>query len=216
MKKWTLLAVGLLLLLPEAWYLVSDRVRPNDAEVAFKPLVVLPLDWFSPQHFLSFTVAIPEGAAWKRIRHSWGDPDYVIALISKRAQHQHCFDGLAAQVTQGGRQIGLENARSFYAFTSDSGCKSLGKMFHAPAGSVIQIHITGSERIAPDAELLMKPDWLYTKDYVVGMDVDADMRPWLVWSAVIGFAMVILAILLINRERRARTQGLIRSNVVSS
>ena len=36
MKKWILLAVGLLLLLPEAWYLISGPARPDDARVAFE------------------------------------------------------------------------------------------------------------------------------------------------------------------------------------
>ncbi len=193
MKKWILLSVGLLLLLPEAWYLISDPVRPGDAETAFKPLTEIPLDWLSPPHFLSFTFTAPNDPVWNRIIHAWGSPDYVIALVSKGAQYQHCFDGLTAEVTQDGRRISLENARLFYAFAGDSGCNSLGKMFHAPAGSAIRIQITESKRIAPDAELVVKPDWLYTKDHIVGMDLDATMRPLLICSAVIGVGMIAVA-----------------------
>jgi hypothetical protein len=214
MTKWILLAVGLLLLLPEAWYLISDPIRPNDAAVAFKDLAEIPAFQLREQHSVNLTVTAPNDPAWKRIRRSWGEPDYAIVHVGRNSlvgAYQHCFDAVSVGVTQGESQLSLEDSGPIYGFSTDSDgfpplCKSLGKKFRVRPGSAVQIDITAqSDQLTSDTKVIVRPVWDYTKDKLVGVAIDEDLRLIVKWLAVFGLAIMLLAGLLFVHARRLRS-----------
>ncbi len=176
-----LASVGLLLLLPEGWYLFSNRIRPGDTQAAFENLAEIPALQLRQQHQANLTVAAPNNVMWSRIRRSWGDPAYEVALVSSLDEYQYCLDGIDAWVSEGGRQLGIDNANWMYGFSMEDSyprkCKSVGRMFHAAPGSNVQVHLTANEQLASGAKVVVRPVWYNTKDKLVGVDIDKDFRP---------------------------------------
>jgi hypothetical protein len=225
MKKWILLAVGLLLLLPEAWYLISDPIRPDDGAVAFKDLAEIPAFQLRQQHSVNLAVTAPNDPAWRRIRRSWGDPDYAIVHLSGQGAYQHCFDALSVRVTQGEDQLSLEDSGPIYGFSTDSdgfpaSCKSLGKKFRVRPGSTVRIDITAQgDRLTSDTKVIVRPVWDDMKDKLVGVDVDEDIEEdvrLIVKSlAVFGLAIILLVGLLFMRARRLRGSFTSQKNMPS-
>ncbi len=188
-------------------------MRPADAQVAFKPLAVISITQLEAQGKLDLTVTTPNDATWKRIRHSWGDPDYIVALVPKRRAYQYyCFDNLGVFVSNEQGRVSTRNARSIYGYRSAEGdsskCKTNGAMFQIPPGITVQIHITArGEQVAPDTEVIVMPDWFFAKDNIVGLGLDEDWRTFANWSAPAGFIMVLVSAFFSIRARRLRRQA---------
>jgi hypothetical protein len=225
MKKWIiLLALGLLLLLPEAWYLISDPIRPGDATIAFEDLAEIPAFQLRQQHSVNLSLTAPDSAAWRRIRRSWGDPEFAIVHVRGNplpsvGECQHCFDAISVRVTQGENQLSLGEAGTIYGFGTDSDgfpsqCKSLGNVFRIPPGSRAQVNITAqSDRLTSDTKVIVRPVWPYTKDKLVGLYLGEDIRLTVKWLAVVGLGIILLAGLLLVRERRLPSQFTLQNNV---
>ncbi len=225
MKK-IALATGLLLLVPAVWYwtrtLVS--VRSADAQVAFKPLAEIPIGQLETQRRVDLSVTTPNDAAWKRIRHSWGDPDYVVALVSKRRDYQYCFGrvGLSVRVTRGPDLVSADGSY-MYGYGSDpsddySSCRTISSVFRTAPGSTVQIHfavnadesVLGTPQVAPDTEVMVRPDWFSAKDNIVGLMIDEDWCIFANWSALAGFILVSVSAFLFSRARRLRKRQVAR------
>ena len=74
-------------------------------------------------------------------------------------------------------------------------CKSTGVMFRTSPGDTVQIHLAaeGGWGASNNAEVVVKPGRLYTKDNFVGVELDKDLRPIVMWLAAIGSVMVLWA-----------------------
>ncbi len=211
MKKWILLAVGLLLLLPEAWYLISGPARPDDARVAFENLVEIPVSQLQEQYSVNVSVPAPNNPAWKRIMRGWGEPSYTIALLSSTGNYQYCFDKVNVKVSQEDRQLNLEHANWIYGVSSSDydkfpqECKSEGETFRVRPGSIVQIQLAAKgDQLPHGANIIVRPVWYYTKDKLVGLDLDEDLHRIARWVAVSGLGMMLLAgLLFVKHEHRS-------------
>jgi len=221
MTKWILLAVGTLLLIPAAWHLIFEPMRPTDSDVACRSLIYIPASQFRQHSAITFTFTSPNDAAWKRIRHSWGDPSFAIVHASGNSlagETQHCFDPFDVRVRQGRRDVPLEEAGGIYLFTSDYGgypdrCKSIGKIFRVAPGSTVQIGVEiRKEQLISDTELIIWPYWPDMKDKLVGLSLDRDL-PVERWAALVGLVLMLLVGLLLLREKYARNMPSSRGNI---
>ena len=149
MTKWILLTVGFLLLVPEALYFIQDPIRPDDIRVPFRNLVEIPALELRQEHEVSVSMTVPDDAAWKRIRRSWGEPDYEVALISSLNELQYCFEGINVAATEGNRQVSLQPGWGIYGFSDGNSyqCQSTGRRFRAAPGSVVNINRYGDRPI---------------------------------------------------------------------
>jgi hypothetical protein len=190
-----LVLIGLLLITPEAWYLFSNSIRAGDLRVAFQNLAKVPASQVRQQHSVNLGITIPNNAAWKRIRRSWGDPAYEIALISSVGEYQYCLDGISIAAMKGDAPIALEEAESMYGFSSAASpageCKSAGPGFHAAPGSRIQVNLVSDGELASGDKIVVRPVWPYTKDKLLGVELDEDFRPIAIGLAVIGLLIAV-------------------------
>ncbi len=172
-----LAALGVVLLAPRVWDLATYApMRLADVPAAFKPFAEVPISQLEGRKSVDLDLTLPNDPAWKRIRHSWGDPVYAVALVSSHGEYQHCFDGLNVQVTRGETQVSLKKFDYlFYGFSAGSSagdfdCKSLGEIFRVPPGSKVQIHIKAEgDQLIPYANLIVRANWYNTKDHIMGL-----------------------------------------------
>ena len=217
MAKWILLTIGLLLLIPEGWYLIRNPIRPNDTSAAFRNLAEVPAWELRQKHIVSVSVTMPDDAVWRRIRRSWGDPAYEIALVSSLNERQYCFDGISVSAVERGRQQRLEQAGWMYGFGSDDSvpqqCQSAGQEFHAAPGSVVDVTLKAAQ-VGPGEMIVVRPVWDNTKDKLVGVGLDEDIRLILKWTLVVGLGVMVLSALMFVREKYLRTRSA-RRNVIA-
>jgi len=214
MAKWILLTIALLLFIPGLFYFLFNPIRSDESSVAFKNLAETPALELRQNHIVSMSVATPDGAVWRRIRRSWGDPAYEIALVSSLNERQYCFDGINIRVTAGDQQLNLERAGWMYAFSSDDSvpqqCKSAGRAFRVAPGSVVNITLR-AERFGDGEMLVVRPVWDNAKDKLVGVDLDEDLCLVLRWMLVVGSGMLVLTGLMFirakHRGKRFARQG---------
>jgi hypothetical protein len=197
-----LIVVGFLLVAPLGWYLGSDRVRLIDANVAIGNLAELPALQLRERREVNLTVKITNDPAWKRIRRGWGEPAFEVALVSSQGEYQYCLDGINVSAQQNGESLNLEKAGWIYGYSygdSFAGqCTTVGRSFRASPGSTIEISLKTSGEFGGGTILIVRPTWPYTKDKLVGVDLDKDARPIVIGMAVFGLLLVIGASLVLR------------------
>jgi hypothetical protein len=77
--------------------------------------------------------------------------------------------------------------------------------FNAVPGDELTLKITRTAGAAPRGYLIVVAAWPYTKDKLVGLDLDKDIASVLKWLSVVGSLLVLsgAGILARNRARRA-------------
>src|SRR5579859_2504498 len=66
---------------------------PADASEAQAPIATVPMPEASADSPLTTQIVIPDTAAWRRIRRSWGEPDFVI-VVTASDRHALCLSSL--------------------------------------------------------------------------------------------------------------------------
>ena len=201
---------GLLLLAPAVWYWVwiwiADPVRPSDVYVAFARLAEVSLKQVENDGSSHLTITIPDNSVWRRIRHNWGDPGYIILASPPGQKHQlYCLNdlGLGVDVEENGRPINLETAE-YPPYGYSANCKPAGLQFRAPPGATLRINIIAKDRFTGVANLIIEPYWTAnTKDHLVGVSFQADLHIRTVVNtlAVVGLATISLTALLLFLRR---------------
>jgi hypothetical protein len=182
-----LCVIGALLVIPQIWSATKTSLRPGDVKIAFTPLYRIRLEDLDSG--ATFSVAIPNNEAWRRIRRAWGDPGYVIAPVSPDLETMYCLDtlGIEVQATVDGQPLPTQMASSPpYGFSTS--CSSpVGVKFNATPSSRVEIRIDKRKNdLASSGDLLVTSYWVDgTKDKLVGIALDQDLRvPFLLMSAV--------------------------------
>jgi hypothetical protein len=102
-------------------------------------------------------------------------------------------------VIQGGDQIQTEPAGTPYAYSSD--CPTSSRKFNAAVGSRLRVEVvkTGTG-LLPPGELIVVGSWSNTKDKLVGVSLDQELRSVPTIAMVGGSVLVLLAAFLIWRR----------------
>ena len=170
--------IGVLLVIPGAWFFPHyvRGVKSQDAVVALKPLVTIPLNGIWSVR--DFQFRIPDTPQWKRIRRDWGDPDWIIAAASPEKYFAYCLPslGLTIRVTNHGSPVPLAASHPPYTYSSDCAASSI--TFKAAQGTELTVSIIrSSERPLPSGEVIVVGGWIYTKDKLVGIALNEEVRP---------------------------------------
>jgi len=216
MAKRILLTIGRLLLIPGLFYFLFKPVRWNESSVAFKNLAEVPAVELRQKHTLNMTVVVPDTAVWRHVRRSWGDPKYEIALVSL-PDDQYCFAGIHVNATERDQRLVLQDAGWMYGFGTGQPfpweCHSFGQAFRTVPGSTVNVTLT-SEQFGPGEMIVVRPVWDKTKDKLVGVDLDEDIRMILRWMLLVGLAATALAGLIFACEKFLRRRAAPR-NVIT-
>ena len=213
MIKWIVLIFGLLLLVLGAcgWYELSLRIQTSDAMLAFQPLAEIPSSQLSGE--VSVEVSAPQGSQWDRIKRSWGEPEYEVAVVSARVAHgyKHCLDVITVRADAGGKPLKSEAGDWLYGYSTapdSSHCNTYGVRFRIPERTMVDMHFVAVAGPLPiDTKVVVVPVWFYTKDKLVGLSIDQDLRNISKWTMVLGlFAIPFAAFLFIRSKRKAPAQ----------
>jgi hypothetical protein len=204
-KRSIALAVGALglLVLAAGSFLAFIRMRdlsPADANVALANLTDVELDRIPSRDSLAISVVIPDTPQWARIRRVWGTPDFLIAAVSP-AKSLYCLPTLPVTIAviQGGDQIQTEPAGAPYGHSSV--CELSSFKFNAAPGTRLTVGVAknGTEPLPP-GDLIVVGSWWNTKDKLVGVSLDQELRSVPTIAMVGGFVLVLLAASLIWRR----------------
>lgn len=165
--------VGVLLIIPGLWFFPHywHSLNSQDAEVALKPLITIPLDRIGT--IRPVTLVIPDTPQWRHIRREWGEPDWIIAAVSPEKWRAYCLPRLGPiiQVMERATPVPLQASYPPYAYSTD--CANSCLRFQAAPGTEISVTIFKSDdRPLPSGELIVIGGWLYTKDKLVGISLD--------------------------------------------
>ena len=181
------------------------HLSPADANVALTDLADVELDRIAATNSLAISVVIPDTPQWLRIRRAWGAPDYLIAAVSPIKSLCYCLPNLAMTITvaHDGDQIPLQPAGPPYAHGTE-GCAMVGFKFNAVPGTKLTVSIAknGTEPFPP-GELIIVGSWGWwnTKDKLVGIMLDQELRNISTIAIVSGFVLILLAAFLWRRGR---------------
>lgn len=199
-----LAALGILFLLPIIWRWISAPLKLGKEQVAFANFARASLRDVTPQRAVDLSVTIPDNALWKKIIREWGDPGYLIAAVSPERKLMYCFDriGLSIQAAIHGKRILLEPASEpLYGYSTE--CEADGLKFRVRPGTTVNIHVSANgSRDTPPGDLIVTGYWTAkTKDHLVGLAIDRELRPLQNLSAIGGAAMLAFAAWLFVRRR---------------
>jgi hypothetical protein len=172
-KRLTLLA-GSAFFIAGAAVTFYCTLSPSTADVsqALAPIATVPLTEAYADSQVTTQFVIPDTAAWRRIRRSWGEPDFVI-VVTTSDRHALCLSrlDLAISITDKGNPVRVAPGSLPYAYSED--CNESGLRFHALPGSSLHLQIAEHERRGiTEEQLVVAADWLYFKDDIVGSDLN--------------------------------------------
>lgn len=150
------------------------RLRDEDPSVALAPLASIPLARVGKQHAMK--VVVPDTDQWRRIRRNWGEPDLVVAALSKDGPDR-CLADLAkeVEVTTRSNPIPLKRAAAGYGHSSACGLSSFA--FRAPPAAELLVTVTKRDLLPwPIGDLVVRCDWPNTKDKLVGISIERDLQ----------------------------------------
>jgi hypothetical protein len=194
---------GLLLLVPGALFIPS-ALKPGDDVVALTPLASVRLDQIGTAPLVTKLV-IPDTPQWRRIRRAWGDPHFIIAVVSSEKRFAYCLPklGIGVEVRGQGDAIPLEFLYPPYGYSSD--CERSSLAFKAAPGTELAVTITKSgDQPIPSGEVIIVSDWLNTKDKLVGISLDEELRPILTATSSLGCGLIVIAASIFVRRRLLR------------
>ena len=187
--------LGILIVLPSALLLgrLVGRLRDEDPSVALAPLASVPLARVGKHHALK--VVVPDTDQWRRIRRSWGEPDLIIAALSKD-DPAWCLANLAkVEVMMRGNLIPLKRATAGYGHSA--ACELSSFTFRAPPAAELLVTVTKRDQLTwPIGDLVVQCDWQNTKDKLVGISIENDLQkfhPLAGAGAIIGLVFLALS-----------------------
>ena len=209
MTKWILLIFGLLLLVSGtcAWDWLSLRPYPGDADLAFEPLARVPISQINGQKSLKLSFTAPKSAAWERIRRSWGNPEFVIAAVTKAPELQYCFDAISVTRVDGPELNTLPLSDTIYGYGTfyRPSCQSGGRRLSLEPCQTAKVTLIISDNTVPSsAEIIVAPVWPFTKDKLVGVGLDEDLRIIAKLAFAFGCAACLLALICFRAVRKPK------------
>jgi nitrite reductase/ring-hydroxylating ferredoxin subunit len=195
--RWTLLVIGVVLVLP---FVFAAGKKPVDEALAEQPIKTFPLNAFGPG-LQTFSVRIPDSAEWTNIRKQWGDPGYFIGVTSSsKAKYLRCIDGQQLRVSlqdAGGRPLMAQSAEGApYGYSAE--CPHPGVRFASAPGSVVMVRVDLSRELASSGDdLIVAPFWdSGVKDHMVGSLLGQALAPVSNISAIIGAVLLAASLVL--------------------
>ena len=114
MPRWLWIGLlGVALFVPAAlyWVWIFDQVRPADLGTAFQRFAAVPLNRAMGERGVDVEVAIPDDVSWRRVIRNWGDPGFIIGVVSPGPRHyMYCLKDLGVHLEAriADQPIGLE------------------------------------------------------------------------------------------------------------
>lgn len=172
MPLW-LSAIGGVLVLPGVMWIAGSGTRLNDDDVstALKPITRIHLDRIDAKP-LSVTLIIPNTDRWARIRHAWGEPEFVFSATGPTERFALCLPEMGVRIElrdQTGRAVALRPGSGPYGYSTK--CESSSLRFRAAVGAELTLEVTKTGEGAstvPAGDLIVVGDWFNTKDKLVG------------------------------------------------
>jgi hypothetical protein len=195
--------VGLLLLIPGALSVPSmvSGLKSGDDMVALTPFANVGLDRIGTTPLITKLV-IPDTQQWRRIWRVWGDPAIIVSAVSSEQQFAYCLPdlGMIVEVSEQGKNIPIEFSNPPYGYSSD--CERSSLAFQAISGSELAVTITKSgDRPSPSGEVIIVSCWPNTKDKLVGISLDEELRPILTATSSVGVVLMVIAVWILVRRR---------------
>ena len=196
-------ALGLLSLIAGSFLLVvrTRGLSAADAAAALANLADVKLDRVPATDSLVISLVIPDTPQWARIRRKWGEPDFVIAAVSPVKSICYCLTKLPMTITlsDNADEIPRQPAGPPYGYSSD--CSISTFKFNAAPGTklIVSVVKNGTERLPP-GDLIIVRSWWNTKDKLVGIALDQDLRKVSTIAVTSGAILVLLAGSLIWRR----------------
>jgi hypothetical protein len=186
-------------------FLAFIRMRdlsPADANVALANLADVKLDRVAATDSLVISLVIPDTEQWARIRQRWGAPDFFIAAVSPVKSICYCLTKLPITITlaDNADQIPSQPAGPPYSYSSDCPLSTL--KFNAAPGTKLTVSVARNQaNPLPPGDLIIVASWRNTKDKLVGISLDEELRTVSTIAILSGSALVLLAALLTWRRR---------------
>jgi hypothetical protein len=203
-------AIGGLLLLPGvAWVATTGmRINDDDASAALRPLTRI--DFVGGDNRpLSTAFTVPDTARWTKTRKVWGAPELLIVAVEPGGRSVQCLPRMPLRVEladQKGRASLLLPHGGLYGYSDYCEAKS-SLQFDAVPGDELTLKITRAAGPAPRGYLIVVAAWPYTKDKLVGLDLDKDIASALKWPSVVGSLLVLSGAGIFARNRVRRVLG---------
>ena len=162
-----------------ACFNTASSLSPADAQTVMMPLKVVPLEQIAKDGSIAFDIVVPSETSWKKIRAAWGDPGYLISIVSPDRRTLTCFDKheLDVRLSDDSGAIHSESANSpLYGYSSE--CINVGTKFNASPGDRVRLQVTYSGR-PPQlrGDLMVTAYWgPEIKDKLVGLSINEELR----------------------------------------
>ena len=194
-----LAVVGFALIVPELWLHAVTQINPDQGVIAFTQFARIPLERLQGDGSVSFVVNIPDTRTWTRLRHAWGDPGYVLAAVAPNRPSAYCFDtlGLKVYASAGEKPVAFRTAdEALYGYSTE--CQNFGLSFRTNPGAAILFRVSAEAgHKLPPGDLIVTSYWgADVKDKLVGMDLNAYVRPIVINLAACGVTLLLCALLL--------------------
>jgi hypothetical protein len=199
-------AIGGVLVLPGVMWIAGSGTRLNndDVSTAFTPLTRIHLDRIDEKP-LSVKLIIPNTDRWARIRHAWGEPEFVVSARDPTERFALCLPEMGVRIglrDPTGGAVALRPGSGPYGYSTK--CQSSSLRFRAAVGDELTLEVTKTQEVlstVPARDLIVVGDWFNTKDKLVGMALDEDVESLLRWLSIIGSLLVLSGLVLFVRNR---------------
>jgi hypothetical protein len=199
---------GLLLLIPGVLSVFhAVRLEPGDDLVALTPLASIRLGQIGAEPVVTKLV-VPDTRQWRRIRRAWGDPSFIISAVSSEKSFAYCLPdlGLSVEASLQGNKISLESSNPPYGYSS--GCERSSLAFRAVSGSDLIVTITKSGDLpSPSGEVIIVSYWANTKDKLVGISLERELKPIVTATSSLGVVLIVVAAYIHLRRRSLRQRS---------
>lgn len=191
------------------WFAASGmRLNDDDAWIALQPLTRMHLGGVDSGP-LSATLIVPNTARWTRISKAWGEPEFVISAVEPTGGFALCLPDMPLRVElsdQTGGVIPLRPNGGPYGYST--GCEFGSLRFHAALGDKFTLKVTKTGvGTVPAGDLIVVGNWLYTKDKLVGLDLDHDVESLVTWLSIGGLLLVLSGAGVFTRDHVRHHRG---------
>jgi hypothetical protein len=177
----------------------GNYLSPQEERAAFAPLIDAPVMPNGDTRPATLSFTIPDSRDWKRIRSLWGDPAYLVGVVSSsRPQFIYCRNQLDLDVRLfvDSRVVRPETAHiAPYGYTSL--CEPVGLTFAARPGANVNLIATArAKTYGEPLRLIVQAYWMAeVKDRLVGSAIDDQLHLGIIWKAfvILGAALIAFA-----------------------